>query len=88
MLRPENEWTPQQDTLPIPFDQASRGTVTRSIRLARFTAEREGLLLAFAEDDGLYLSSITDLEVGFTPPELVEASVDGLVTTPFALIGP
>lgn len=88
VLRADTKWTPQQDTLPIPFDQASRKAVTRSLRLARFTAAKEGLLLAFAEDDGLYLSSLTDLKVGFTVPELVEAKVDGLSTTPFALIGP
>ena len=62
--------------------------MTRSLRLARFIAEQEGLLLAFAEDDGLYASSLTDLDVGFTPPVLVEANVDGLSSTPFALIGP
>lgn len=88
VLPPNGKWTAQQSTLPIPFDQASREAVTRSIRLARFTAEKEGVLLAFAEDAGLYLSSLTDLGAGFTPPVLVEADVDGLVTTPFALIGP
>lgn len=88
VLRPNSEWTNQQATLPIPFDQASRGAVTRSIRLARFTAEHEGLLLAFAEDEGLYVSALTDLEAGFTEPVLVEAAVDGLFTTPFAVIGP
>ncbi|HEU5073907.1 MAG TPA: hypothetical protein VFU02_07035 [Polyangiaceae bacterium] len=88
VLRPESEWTMQQGALPIPFDQESRNAVTRSVRLARFTAEQEGLVLAFAEDGGLYVSSLTDLEVGFTPPELVDANVDGLSTTPFALIGP
>ncbi len=88
VLRPNTEWTAQQATLSIPFDQASRGAVTRSLRLARFTAAKEGLLLAFAEDDGLYVSALTDLEAGFTVPVLVEADVDGFSSTPFALLGP
>lgn len=88
VLQPDSEWTSQQETLPVPFDQESRGALTRSIRMARFTAEQEGLLLAFGEDDGLFVSSLTDLELGFTPPSLVDQDVDGSVSTPFALAGP
>jgi len=88
VLRPDTGWAAQQEALPIVFDQESEGTVTRSIRLSRFTAQQEGLLLAFAEDRGLYVSSLTDLELGFTEPVLVDENVDGLATTPFAWIGP
>lgn len=88
LLGPNEEWKKQHGTLPIPFDQESRNAVTRSLRLARFATDREGLVLAFAEDAGLYVSSLTDLEAGFTPPVLVDANVDGLSTTPFAWIGP
>jgi len=88
VLDPDSAWKSNEDTLPIPFDQESRDVWTRSIRLARFTAEQEGLLLAFAEDDGLFVSSLTNLEAGFTPPVLVDTNVDGLSTTPFAVLGP
>lgn len=88
VLRPDTKWTAQQETLPMNFDQESEETVTRSVRLSRFTAQKEGLVLAFAEDRGLYVNSLTDLELGFTEPVLVDEDVDGLATTPFAWIGP
>jgi len=83
-----NGWTSQEETLPMPFEQKSRGALARSIRLGRFMDDQEGLLLAFGEDDGLYVSSLTDLLEGWTPPTLVESAVDGSVSTPFALAGP
>jgi len=88
VLRPDTEWTAQQETLPMNFEQESEETVTRSIRLSRFTAQEEGLVLAFAEDRGLYVNALTDLGQGFTEPVLVDENVDGLATTPFAWIGP
>jgi len=88
VLEIDQPWAVQHEALPIPFDQESNETLTRSMRLARFTDEKEGLLLAFADEDGLYVSALTDIQAGFTPPVLVEANVDGLATTPFALVGP
>jgi hypothetical protein len=88
VLQQNGAWTQQQDTLPIPFDQESPGTLARSMRLARFEDEREGLLLAFGEDRGLFVSSLTDLEAGFTEPTLVDERVNGSVSTPFAVAGP
>lgn len=87
-LRADTAWETQQGALPIPFEQESRNAVTRSVRLARFEASQVGLILAFGEDDGLFVSSLTDLDEGWSEPHLVEASVAGDESTPFALEGP
>lgn len=88
MLRADTTWETQQQALPIHFDQKSDDAVTRSVRLARYEASQAGLILAFGEDRGLFVSSLTDPDRGWTEPVLIDAKVASDASTPFALAGP
>jgi hypothetical protein len=76
------EWTLMEGSEPA-LDQMSRGAVPWSLRLAPLPGPDAGLILIFAEEQGLYFTYLTNRDDGWTAPVLVEQDVDGRDFTPF-----